>query len=42
MQEQKVTHILIDRGSAVNIMPKAMMKKLGIATKELTRSHLMI
>ena len=40
--EQNIIHILIDGGSAVNIMPKATMKQLGIATKELTRGCLMI
>ena len=36
------TCILIDGGSAVNIMPKTTMKRLGIDMKELTWSRLMI
>ena len=40
--EQNITRILIGGGSTVNIMPKATMKRLGIATKELTRSRLMV
>ncbi|RVW52984.1 hypothetical protein CK203_072696 [Vitis vinifera] len=42
IREQNITRILIDGGSVVNIMPKATMKRLGIATKELTWSCLMI
>ena len=42
IREQNITHILIDGGSAINIMPKTTMKRLGIAMKELTRSRLMI
>ena len=42
IREQNITRILIDRGSAVNIMPKTTMKRLRIATKEPTRSRLMI
>ena len=40
--EQNITRILIGGGSTVNIMPKATMKRLRIAMKELTRSRLMI
>ena len=42
IREQNITRILIDEGSAINIMPKTTMRRLGIATKELTRSRLMI
>ena len=35
IREQNITPILIVGGSAVNIMPKAMMKLLEIAMKEL-------
>ena len=42
IREQNITRILIDEGFVVNIMPKATMKRLGIATKELTQSRLMI
>ena len=42
IQEQNITRILIDGGSALNIMPKTTMKRLGIAMKKLTRSRLMI
>ncbi|KAL0434216.1 UNVERIFIED_CONTAM: hypothetical protein Slati_2755900 [Sesamum latifolium] len=40
--EQKVNHILIDGGSAVNILPLSSMKELGISMDELTNSRLMI
>ena len=40
--KENITRILIDRGSIINIMPKAKMKRLGIAMKELTQSRLMI
>ncbi|KAL0434269.1 UNVERIFIED_CONTAM: hypothetical protein Slati_2761200 [Sesamum latifolium] len=42
IQEQRVNRILIDGGSAVNIMPKATMKKLGITLEDLSRSRLTI
>ena len=42
IREKNITRILIDGGFVVNIMPKTTMKLLGIAMKELTRSHLMI
>ena len=42
IREQNITRSLIDEGSAVNIMPKETMKRLKIATKELTQSCLMI
>ncbi|PIN20262.1 hypothetical protein CDL12_07045 [Handroanthus impetiginosus] len=42
MQEQKVNRILIDGGSAVNIMPKSIMKRLGIPAEDLSRSRLTI
>ena len=42
IREQNITRILIDEGFVVNIMPKATMKRLRIATKELTQSRLMI
>ena len=42
IREQNITHILIDGGFTVNIMPKAIMKQLRNATKELTWSRLMI
>ncbi|XP_073120324.1 uncharacterized protein [Henckelia pumila] len=41
-REQKVNRILIDGGSAVNIMPLRTMKELNIATEELANSRLMI
>ncbi|CAL5441882.1 unnamed protein product [Camellia sinensis] len=42
ISEQKVKCILVDRGLAVNIMPKFTIKKLGIPVDELARSHLVI
>ncbi|KAL0455857.1 UNVERIFIED_CONTAM: hypothetical protein Slati_0924900 [Sesamum latifolium] len=41
-REQKVNRILIDGGSAVNILPLRIMKELGISMDELTNSRLMI
>ncbi|KAL0423644.1 UNVERIFIED_CONTAM: hypothetical protein Sradi_0899200 [Sesamum radiatum] len=41
-REQKVNRILIDGGSAVNILPLRIMKELRISTDELTNSRLMI
>ncbi|KAL0401720.1 UNVERIFIED_CONTAM: hypothetical protein Slati_4201900 [Sesamum latifolium] len=41
-REQKVNRILIDGGSAVNILPLRTMKELGISMDELTSSRLMI
>ena len=40
--EEKVSRILIDDGSAVNIMSKVTMKRLGISTEELSKSRLVI
>ncbi|KAL0420666.1 UNVERIFIED_CONTAM: hypothetical protein Slati_3089500 [Sesamum latifolium] len=42
IQEQRVNRILIDGGSAVNIMPKTTMKKMGITSEDLSRSRLTI
>ena len=42
IREQNITCILIDGGFVVNTMPKATMKRLRIAMKEVTRSCLMI
>uniref|UniRef100_A0A2N9G5F2 Uncharacterized protein n=1 Tax=Fagus sylvatica TaxID=28930 RepID=A0A2N9G5F2_FAGSY len=42
IREEKVSQILIDDGSAVNIMSKVTMKRLGISTKELSKSRLVI
>ncbi|XP_012849590.1 PREDICTED: uncharacterized protein LOC105969382 [Erythranthe guttata] len=41
-REQKVNRILIDGGSAVNILPLHTLKELGISTEELKTSRLMI
>ena len=35
---ERVSPILIDDGSAVNIMPKGIMKRLGISMEELSKS----
>ncbi|XP_074308174.1 uncharacterized protein LOC141643048 [Silene latifolia] len=42
IREKKVGCILVDGGSAVNIMPKATMEELGISVSELAKSRLMI
>uniref|UniRef100_A0A2N9GU49 Retrotransposon gag domain-containing protein n=1 Tax=Fagus sylvatica TaxID=28930 RepID=A0A2N9GU49_FAGSY len=42
IREEKVSRILIDDGSAVNIMSKVTMKRLGISTEELSKSRLII
>ncbi|XP_074266017.1 uncharacterized protein LOC141588475 [Silene latifolia] len=42
IRERKVGRILVDGGSAVNIMPKATMEELGISVSELAKSRLMI
>ncbi|KAH0987773.1 hypothetical protein GBA52_014950 [Prunus armeniaca] len=42
VREQKLGRMLMDGGSAVNIMPKSTMTKLGISLDELSRSRLMI
>uniref|UniRef100_A0A2N9GIS1 Uncharacterized protein n=1 Tax=Fagus sylvatica TaxID=28930 RepID=A0A2N9GIS1_FAGSY len=42
VREEKVSRILIDDGSAVNIMSKVTMKRLGIFTEELSKSRLVI
>ncbi|KAL0362079.1 UNVERIFIED_CONTAM: hypothetical protein Scaly_1163100 [Sesamum calycinum] len=42
VREQKVNKILIDGGSAVNILPLRILKELGIPIDELSNSRLMI
>ncbi|KAA0051157.1 uncharacterized protein E5676_scaffold863G001200 [Cucumis melo var. makuwa] len=42
VREQRVDRILIDNGSAVNIMPKSTMRQLGILMDELSNSKLVI
>ena len=42
IREQKVRRILVDGGSAVNIMPKSTMNDLGITVEELSKSRTMI
>jgi len=42
IMEQKVKYILVDRGSAVNIMPKSTMNDLSITVEELSKSWTMI
>ena len=41
-REQRVGRILVDDGSAVNIIPKTTMRELGITIDELSKSQLMI
>ena len=41
-REQKIDHILIDGGSVVNILPKMMMRQLGLTREELSYSRLVI
>ena len=40
--EQKIDRILIDGGSAVNILPKMTMRQLGLTMEELSHSRLVI
>ncbi|KAL0456554.1 UNVERIFIED_CONTAM: hypothetical protein Slati_0994600 [Sesamum latifolium] len=42
VREQKLNRILIDGGSAVNILPLRILKELGIPIDELSNSRLMI
>ncbi|KAH0781663.1 hypothetical protein KY290_001261 [Solanum tuberosum] len=42
IREQHLNRILIDGGSAVNIMPKVVLKKLGISIDELSKCNLTI
>ncbi|TYK25790.1 ty3-gypsy retrotransposon protein [Cucumis melo var. makuwa] len=42
VREQRVDQILIDNGSAINIMPKSTMRQLGILMDELSNSKLVI
>ncbi|KAA0062536.1 ty3-gypsy retrotransposon protein [Cucumis melo var. makuwa] len=42
VREQRVDRILVDNGSAVNIMPKSTMRQLGILMEELSNSKLII
>ncbi|TYK28162.1 uncharacterized protein E5676_scaffold289G00760 [Cucumis melo var. makuwa] len=42
VREQRVNRILVDNGSAVNIMPKSTMRQLGILMEELSNSKLII
>ena len=42
IREQEVNHILIDGGSAINILPLKILKELGISLDELLPSKLMI
>ncbi|TYK02858.1 ty3-gypsy retrotransposon protein [Cucumis melo var. makuwa] len=42
VREQRVDRILVNNGSAVNIMPKSTMRQLGILMEELSNSKLVI
>ncbi|KAL0358195.1 UNVERIFIED_CONTAM: hypothetical protein Scaly_1505200 [Sesamum calycinum] len=42
IQEEKINRILIGGGSAINIMSKSTMNKLGITSEDLSRSYLTI
>ena len=42
IREQKARRILVDGGSAINIMPKSTMNELGIIVEELSKSRTMI
>jgi len=42
IREQKVKRILVDEGSAINIMPKSAMNELGITVEELSKSRMVI
>ena len=41
-REQRIERILVDGGSAVNILPKMTMKRLGFTMEELSHSRLVI
>ena len=41
-REQKIDRILIDGGSAVNILPKMIMRRRGLTMEELSHSRLVI
>jgi len=38
IKEQKVKHILVDGGSAINIMPKSIINDLGITVDDLPKT----
>ena len=42
IKEQKVKRILVDGGSAINIMPKSTMHDLGITADDLSKSRMVI
>ncbi|KAM1993553.1 hypothetical protein ACFX16_009873 [Malus domestica] len=42
VREHKVNRMLVDGGSAINIMPKSTMTTIGIKVDELSLSHLLI
>ena len=42
IKDQKVDRILINKGLAINIMPKSIMQDLGITIEELSKSRTMI
>ncbi|KAM1794247.1 hypothetical protein ACFX11_034744 [Malus domestica] len=42
VREHKVSHMLVDGGSAINIMPKSTMTTIGIKMDELSLSRLLI
>ncbi|KAL0396286.1 UNVERIFIED_CONTAM: hypothetical protein Scaly_0077000 [Sesamum calycinum] len=42
IQEQRVNLILVDGGSAINIIPKSTMKKLGMTSEDLSHTRLTI
>jgi len=42
VKEQKVDHILVNGGSAINVMPKSTMHDLGITIEELLKNQMMI
>ncbi|KAM2942227.1 hypothetical protein COP2_031374 [Malus domestica] len=42
VRDHKVIHMLVDGGSAINIMPKSTMTTIGIKVDELSLSHLLI
>ncbi|KAM1216810.1 hypothetical protein ACFX2J_013051 [Malus domestica] len=42
IRENKINHMFMDGGSAINIMPKSTMTTIGIKLDELSRSRLLI
>ena len=42
IREQKAKHMLVDRDSAINIMPKSTVNELGVTVEGLSKTRLVI